>query len=232
MRLHTPISKNVVGENGEWQLSNGNCTTERNCGFYIWYAKTMSSSRGARLDGNKNPTNLHIWQWKTVFLHALHVHFSSFDILKTLSFCLWREMTCFAVVWTTWAYDDKCSILSCPERWFQFNSWIVKAHFSGIMTFNNWKMIAETRSDIFRWRYRFRRRRVCLSSLLILPYARPIGSGFTWQTMTHHGRSALYGAGIMGAYFLLIFNTHISFQSCNRRSTIDIRRSPRQHFLK
>ena len=166
---YTPISKNVVGENGEWQLSNGNCTTERNCGFYIWYAKTMSSSRGARLDGNKNPLNLHIWQWKTVFLHALHVHFSSFDILKMLSFCLWREITCFAVVWTTWAYDDKCSILSCPERWFQFNSWIVKAHFSGIMTFNNWKMIAETRSDIFRWRYRFRRRRVCWSSLLILP---------------------------------------------------------------
>ena len=45
-------------------------------------------------------------------------------------------------------------------------------------------------------------------------------------------RLALYGAGIMGDYLLLIFNTHISFQSCNRRSIIDIRRSPRQHFLK
>ena len=32
--------------------------------------------------------------------------------LKTFSFFLRREMTCFAVVWTTWAYDDKCSILS------------------------------------------------------------------------------------------------------------------------
>ena len=63
-------------------------------------------------DGKKNPTNLHIWQWKTVFLHALHVHISSFDILKTFSFFLRREMTCFAVVWTTSAYDDKCSILS------------------------------------------------------------------------------------------------------------------------
>ena len=42
-------------------------------------------------DGNKNPTNFHIWQWKTVFLHALHVHFSSFDILKTFSFFLRRE---------------------------------------------------------------------------------------------------------------------------------------------
>ena len=57
-------------------------------------------------------TNLHIWQWKTVFLHALHVHFSSFDILKTFSSFLRREMTCFAVAWTTWAYADKCSILS------------------------------------------------------------------------------------------------------------------------
>ena len=65
-------------------------------------------------DGNKNPTNLHIWQRKTLFLHALHVHFSSFDILKTFnfSFFLRREMTCFPVVWTTWAYDDKCLILS------------------------------------------------------------------------------------------------------------------------
>ena len=43
------ISKNVVGENGgEWQLSNGDCSTERNCGFYTWYAN-MSSSRGAKL---------------------------------------------------------------------------------------------------------------------------------------------------------------------------------------
>ena len=47
--LHTFISKTVVGESGEKQLSNGDCTTERNCGFHIWYAKTMSSSRGARL---------------------------------------------------------------------------------------------------------------------------------------------------------------------------------------
>ena len=32
-------------------------------------------------DGNKNPTNLHNWRWKTVVLHALHVYFSFFDIL-------------------------------------------------------------------------------------------------------------------------------------------------------
>ena len=36
----------------------------------------------------------------------------------------------------------------------------------------------------------------------------------------------------MEGYYLLTFNTQISFQLCNRRSTGDIRRSPRQHFLK
>jgi len=49
--------------------------------------------------------------------------------------------------------------------------------------------------------------------------------------MTRHRRSTLYGASIIGAYFLLIFNTHTSFQSCNRRSTTDTRRPPRQHFF-
>ena len=44
-------------------------------------------------DGNKNPTNLHNLKWKTVFLRALNVHFSSFDILKTFSFFLRHEMT-------------------------------------------------------------------------------------------------------------------------------------------
>ena len=78
----------------------------------MWHRHPIGSLCNHDDDGNKSPTNLHIWQWKTVFLHALHVHFSSCDILKTFLFFLRREMTCFAVVRTTWAYDDKCSILS------------------------------------------------------------------------------------------------------------------------
>ena len=77
-------------------------------------------------DGNKNPTNLHIWQY---FARQI------FDF-----------------------------VFLCPKRWFQFNSRTVRTHFSSIMTLNNWKMIAETPSYIFRWRSRFRRRCVCLSS--------------------------------------------------------------------
>ena len=57
-------------------------------------------------------------------------------------------------------------VFLCPKRLFQFNSRIVRTHFSNTMTLNNWKMIAETRSYIFRWRSRFRRRRGCLSSLM------------------------------------------------------------------
>ena len=117
-------------------------------------------------DGNKNPTNLHIWQWKTVFLHALLVHFSSFAILETFSFFLRPDVK--------WGFVDDVSIwwqmfnfvFLCPKRWFQINSRTVRTHFSIIMTLNSWKMIIETRSYIFRWRSRFRRRRVCWSSLL------------------------------------------------------------------
>ena len=57
-------------------------------------------------------------------------------------------------------------LLICPRSWFQFNSRIVRTHFSSMMTLNNWKMIAETRRYTFRWRSRFRRRRDCLSSLM------------------------------------------------------------------
>ena len=31
--VHTAISKNVVRENDECQLSNGDCTTEKKCGY-------------------------------------------------------------------------------------------------------------------------------------------------------------------------------------------------------
>ena len=113
-------------------------------------------------DGNKNPTNLHIWQWKLVVF---------------IFFTFWRRSRSF--------YDMKWPVLQvcgqrermmtnvqfvflCPKRWFQINSRTVRTHFSSIMTLNNWKMIAATRSHIFRWRSRFRRRRVCVSPLFSL----------------------------------------------------------------
>ena len=84
-------------------------------------------------------------------------HFADVLVLSTT----WNDQFCSCVD----ACDDKCSILSSYVPRFQFNSRTVKTQFSSILSLNNWKMIAETRSNIFRWRSRFRRCRVCLNSL-------------------------------------------------------------------
>ena len=78
----------------------------------------------------------------------------------------WNDLFCSCVddVSTWWQMFN--FVFVCPKQLLQFNSRRVRTHFLSIMTLNNWKLIAETRSYIFRWRSRFRRRRVCLSSLL------------------------------------------------------------------
>ena len=79
--------------------------------------------------GNENVTNLHIWQRKTIVLHALQEHFSFLDISQTFLFFPQCQMSCFVVVWIMWAYDDKCSMLSSyidMKHWFQFNSRIMR----------------------------------------------------------------------------------------------------------
>ena len=93
--------------------------------------------------------------------------------------------TCIFHLLTFWRrsrsfYEVKWPVLLlCGRRehmmtdWFQFNSRMVRTHFLSKMTLNNRKMIAETRSYIFRWRSRSRRRRVSLSSLLT--HLRPKG---------------------------------------------------------
>ena len=125
-------------------------------------------------DGNKNPTNLHIWQRKTVFLHALHVTayfiiwpFEDVLVLSTT----WNDLFCSCVDDVSIWWQTLIFVFLCPKRWFQFNSRIVRSHFASAMILNNCDIIEETRSYLFRWRSRCRRRRVCLSSL-ILPLKR------------------------------------------------------------
>ena len=80
-----------------------------------------------------------------------------------------REMMCFkfAVMWKTWRHNDKFSFffLLSSNRWYLFYSRILRKRFAVKMTWNNWEIITETRSSIFGWRSRCRRRRPCLSSL-------------------------------------------------------------------
>ena len=137
-------------------------------------------------DGNKNPTNLHIWQRKTVtvFLHALHVYFFifwHFEHVLVLS-TTWNDLFCSCVDDVSLWWQLFNFVFLCLKRWFQLNFWIVRTHFTSIMSLNNWKMIAEMRSHIFRWGSRFRRRRVCLSSLLLSQRAQWIPGFVYWRS--------------------------------------------------
>ena len=97
------------------------------------------------------------------FARAFFIFWQFEDVLVLST--TWNDVFCSCVDDVSIWWQMFNFVLLCPKRWFQFNSRIVRTHFSSIMSLNNCKMIAETRSHIFRWRSRFRRRRVCLSSL-------------------------------------------------------------------
>ena len=67
----------------------------------------------------------------------------------------WNELFCSCLVDVSIWWQMFIFFFLCPKRWFQINFRTVRTHFSSIMTLNNWKMIAEKRSYIFRWRSRF-----------------------------------------------------------------------------
>ena len=46
------------------------------------------------------------------FARFARAFFIFLNISQTFSFFPRHEMSCFEVVWTTWTFDDKCSILS------------------------------------------------------------------------------------------------------------------------
>ena len=96
----------------------------------------------------------------------------------------WNDQFCICVddVSTWWQMFNY--VLVPLKRWFQFNSRIVRTHFASLRTLNNWKMIAGTRSYIFRWRSQCSRRRLCLSSLLI-------GSGTAKKAQNYKTREKL-----------------------------------------
>ena len=102
-----------------------------------------------------------------IFARFARAFFSFWHFEDVLVFSTtWNDLFCSCVDDVSMEWQMFNFVFLCPKRWFQFNSRIVRTHFSNIMTLNNWKMIAETRSYIFRWRSRFRRRHGCLSSLL------------------------------------------------------------------
>ena len=99
------------------------------------------------------------------FARAFFISWNFVDVLVLSA--TWNDQFC-SWVDNVSAWWQMFNFALCPKRRFQLNSRIVRTHFSSIMSLNNWKMIAETRRYIFRWRSRFRRRRVSLSSLILL----------------------------------------------------------------
>ena len=65
-------------------------------------------------------------------------HFEDVLVLSTT----WNDLfcSCVSIWWQMFNF-----VFFCPKHWFQFNSRMVRTHFSSIMTLNNWKIIAETR---------------------------------------------------------------------------------------
>ena len=101
----------------------------------------------------------------TRFARAFFIFWLLEDVLVLST--TWNDLFCSCVDDVSILWQMFNFVFLSLKRWFQFNSRMVSTQFSSIMTLNDWKMIAETRSYIFRWRSRFRRRRVCLSSLML-----------------------------------------------------------------
>ena len=85
------------------------------------------------------------------------VDFTAVFVLSTT----WNDLFCSCVGdMSIWWQIFNIFLLS-PNRWYKFISRIF-SYFANIMTWINWEIIAETRSFIFRWRSRCRRRRLCI----------------------------------------------------------------------
>ena len=90
-------------------------------------------------------------------------HFADVLVLSAT----WNDLFCSCVDDVTIWWQMLNFVFLSMKRWFQSNSRIVRTHFASVMSLNNWEMITETRSYIFRWRSRCRRPRVCVNSLLV-----------------------------------------------------------------
>ena len=140
-----------------------------NCLAVMWSVEVIRELKKPRRRRQQKP---HKFAYLTIknsifarFARAFLIfwHFEDLLVLSTT----WNDLFCSCVDDVSIWWQMFNFVLLCPKRWFQFNSRMVRTHFSSIMTLNIWKMIAETRSYIFGLRSRYRRRRVCLSSLLL-----------------------------------------------------------------
>ena len=125
--------------------------------------------------------NLHIWRRKTVLFYALHEFFYLFLFLYISQSFLSherREMTCFAVVRTTWWCTWRLIIFLIK---YKFNSRVIGTNFASMMTAIYREIIAEKWRYIFPRRFSYQRRRPCLSPLLRSALQQDRAGNLVWQ---------------------------------------------------
>ena len=133
------------------------------CLFYnCWCQNTLSWSGELLFLGIANfesmtqgSLNLHISQWQTVVLHALHVrvlfNFCTFHgRFRPFDDRIWHEFLC--------GRREDLTTICLPI--FQFNSRIHRTHFAGMTCSKLFQKHEVAFSDV--WRSRFGRRRLCL----------------------------------------------------------------------
>ena len=73
------------------------------------------------------------------FARALFIFWDFVDVLvlsTTWNDLFWRCLDNASVWWQLFNF-----VFLCPKWWFQFNSRVVRTHFSSIMSLNNWKWL-------------------------------------------------------------------------------------------
>ena len=132
---------------------------------YIFYNRELTQPRRRRHKERHKFAYLTIKNISFAgFVRAFFIFWHFVDVLVLST--TWNELFCSCVMDVSICWQMFNIIFLPLKRWSQLNSKIVKTHFESIVTLNNWETIAETRSYIFRWRSRCRRRRVCVNSLI------------------------------------------------------------------
>ena len=173
----TTKQKNVTANSTQWEKNVSWTFSWQKSLISLWEPKTtafaVQNIRELKQPRRRRQQKTHKFAYLTMknsifalFSRAYFIFWHFEDVL-VLSMT-WNDLFCSCVDDVSIWWQMLIFVFLCPKHWFQFNSRIVRTHFSSIMTLSNWKMIAEPRIYIFRWRSRFRRRRVCLSSLMWL----------------------------------------------------------------
>ena len=115
-----------------------------------WSLQCISEIKQPRRRRQQKPHKFAYLTMKNgIFARYAHAFFFFWHFEDVLVFSTpWNELFCSCVDDVSIWWQMLIFLFLCPKPWFQFNSRIVRTHFSSIMTLRHWKklMIVEARS--------------------------------------------------------------------------------------